>query len=282
MALVASTRAAFSGLPASSEIVRATSSWRLPRAPATLTRISARLWAGKGSAIAFSAASIAALASSAPAFATRPTTSPEYGERTSSQSPVSTHSPPIRSFRSVAVVAIVEAYAAGDTLRQERRPEHRLPGGRGGRARSHLCPGLDLQRRAHVGRARARARARSPCELLPADPVRQARNRPIGPGAARRATDARRADGRRASGSRRRRYRAGRVVRLLGGWAHECVVRSHLSRSDHGPCPLRRLREEDLEPGLSVGSETGGAGARDRRAREELVAHDGPRQARAK
>src|SRR6266540_3462552 len=208
MALVASTRAAFSGLPASSEIVRATSSWRLPRAPATLTRISARWWAGK----------------------------------------VSAHSPPIRSFRSVAVVAIVEAYAAGDTLRQERRPEHRLPGGRGGRARSHLCPGLDLQRRAHVGRARARARARSPCELLPADPVRQARNRPIGPGAARRATDARRADGRRASGSRRRRLRAGRVVRLLGGWAHECVVRSHLSRSDHGPCPLRRLREEDLEP----------------------------------
>ena len=45
----------------------------VPRAiPATtLTRISARLWAGSGSAMAFSAASIAACASSAPAFATR-------------------------------------------------------------------------------------------------------------------------------------------------------------------------------------------------------------------
>ena len=36
---------------------------------------------------------------------TRPTASPEYGDRTSIQSPVSTHSPPIRSFRSVAVAA---------------------------------------------------------------------------------------------------------------------------------------------------------------------------------
>ena len=43
----------------------------------------------------------------APAFATRPTSSPEYGERTSTQSPVSTHSPPIRSFFSDAVVAIL-------------------------------------------------------------------------------------------------------------------------------------------------------------------------------
>ena len=73
----ASTRAALSGLPASAEIVCATSSWRRPSWPATRTRISARLCAGSGSRIAASAASTARRASAAPAFATRPTTSPE-------------------------------------------------------------------------------------------------------------------------------------------------------------------------------------------------------------
>src|SRR3954453_6723075 len=95
IARIASTRAAFIGLPAPSEITRATSSWRRPSAPATLTRISARLCAGIGSRIAASAASSAWRVSRAPAFATRPTTPPENGERTSSHSPVSTHSPPI-------------------------------------------------------------------------------------------------------------------------------------------------------------------------------------------
>ena len=61
--------------------------------PATRSRISARLCAGSGSAIACSAASTARRVSSAPPFATRPTTRAEYGERTSIQSPVSTHSP---------------------------------------------------------------------------------------------------------------------------------------------------------------------------------------------
>ena len=77
IARCASTRAAFIGLPASSEICRATSSCRRPSAPATRTRISARLCAGSGSRIACSAASIARRVSSAPALATRPTTSPE-------------------------------------------------------------------------------------------------------------------------------------------------------------------------------------------------------------
>ena len=77
IARAASTRAAFRGLPASSEITRATSSWRRPRPAATRTRISARLCAGSGFSIARSAASIARRVSSAPAFATRPTTSPE-------------------------------------------------------------------------------------------------------------------------------------------------------------------------------------------------------------
>ena len=58
-----------------------------------------------GVAMARSAASTAPRACSAPAFATRPTTSPEYGERTSSHSPVSIHSPSTSSFRSATVVA---------------------------------------------------------------------------------------------------------------------------------------------------------------------------------
>src|SRR5256886_4890236 len=116
MARLASTRAAFIGLPASSEIVRATSSWRRPRWPATRTRISARLCAGSGSRIASSAASIARRVSSAPAFATRPTVSPEYGEATSIQSPVSIHSPPISSLRSRAVTAMRASLDRRDLL----------------------------------------------------------------------------------------------------------------------------------------------------------------------
>jgi len=73
----ASTRAVLIGFPASSEIVRATSSWRRPISPATLTRISARLCAGSGLSSARAAASTARRASAAPPFATRPTSSPE-------------------------------------------------------------------------------------------------------------------------------------------------------------------------------------------------------------
>jgi hypothetical protein len=113
IARLVSTFAALSGLPASAEIWAAISSWRRAIPATVLTRISARLCAGSGSAMARSAASIAAFVSFAPAFATRPTTSPEYGERTSTQSPVSTHSPPIRSFRSVAVAATMGGYAHG-------------------------------------------------------------------------------------------------------------------------------------------------------------------------
>jgi len=108
MAREASMRAALIGLPASSEIVRASSSWRRPMRPATRTRISARLCDGSGRSRARAAASTARRASAAPPLATLPTTSPEYGERTSSQSPVSIHSPSISSFRSVAVAAILQ------------------------------------------------------------------------------------------------------------------------------------------------------------------------------
>src|SRR5207248_10117308 len=84
----ASTRAVLIGFPASSEIVRATSSCRRPIRPAVLTRISARLCAGSGDSSAFAAASTARRASSAPLRGAVPTTSPEYGERTSTASVV--------------------------------------------------------------------------------------------------------------------------------------------------------------------------------------------------
>ena len=105
VARAASMRAAFIGLPASDEIVRATSSARSSTRRAVRSRIAARSCAGIGSAIARSAASTARRASSAPPCATRPTTEPSNGESTSSKSPVSTHSPSIRSLRSLAVVA---------------------------------------------------------------------------------------------------------------------------------------------------------------------------------
>ena len=101
----ASTRAALSGLPASAEIVSAASSRRSSSSCATRSRMRARSCAASGLAIARSAASSARRVSSAPPFATLPTTSPEYGERTSVHSPVSTRSPPISSGRSIAVVA---------------------------------------------------------------------------------------------------------------------------------------------------------------------------------
>ena len=101
----ASTRAAFIGLPASALIVRAASSCRSASRRATVSRIRARSWAGSGSCIARAAASTARRASSVPPLAIRPTTSPEYGERTSVHSPVSTRSPPISSAWSVTAVA---------------------------------------------------------------------------------------------------------------------------------------------------------------------------------
>ncbi len=102
----ASTRAAFIGLPASAEIVCAASSWRSARSSATRSRIPARSCAESGSRIAASAASTALRVSAASAAATRPTSSPEKGEFTWRHSPVSTHSPATRSFRSPTVAAM--------------------------------------------------------------------------------------------------------------------------------------------------------------------------------
>src|SRR5579862_620853 len=103
----ASTRAVLIGLPASSQIVRATSSCRRPINPATLTRISARLCAGSGSASAAAAASTARRASSAPLFGACPTTSPEYGERTSITSVATTRESLRRVIRAVLGAEVV-------------------------------------------------------------------------------------------------------------------------------------------------------------------------------
>ena len=101
----ASTRAAFSGLPASAQISAAASSRPAASARAAASRIAARRCAGSGSASAAAAASSARRVSAAPPRATRPTTSPEYGEATSIHAPVDTRSPPIRSSRSGTSVA---------------------------------------------------------------------------------------------------------------------------------------------------------------------------------
>ena len=73
-----------------------------------VSRMRARSCAGSGLASAPAAASSARWVSAAPPLAIRPTTSPENGERTSVQSPVSTRSPSISSAWSVDVVAMVQ------------------------------------------------------------------------------------------------------------------------------------------------------------------------------
>src|SRR5262245_3031147 len=166
IARATSTRAAFIGLPASAEIRPAASSARRPSAPATRTRISARLCAGNGSAIARSAASIAALVSSVAAFATRATSDPSYGARTSTHSPVSTHSPSISSARSVAVVAMAQGYAAACAA---------VPGLADGEAA--LDVGADLGGDVHE---RARGRRAVPV-AVPDDPDRARRDRGLQP-----------------------------------------------------------------------------------------------------
>ncbi len=102
----ASTRACFSGLPASAEIRCAASSRRSSSSFAVASRMRARSCAGNGLASAPAAASSAWRASGAPPFAIRAITSPENGERTSVHSPVSTRTPAIRRPWSVVVVAM--------------------------------------------------------------------------------------------------------------------------------------------------------------------------------
>ena len=102
----ASTRAAFIGLPASAEMMRAASSWRSSSSCGRPVEDPCALVCGQRRCSARSAASSARRASAAPPAAIRPTSSPEYGERTSVQSPVSTCCPSIRSAWSVVLAAI--------------------------------------------------------------------------------------------------------------------------------------------------------------------------------
>src|SRR5436190_9017889 len=228
----------------------------------------ARSCAGSGLAIACSAAASARLVSSAPPFAILPTTSPEYGERTSVHSPVSTRSPPIRSGRSIAVAATrstlmfpraLEAVPAdrrahrlgrGDDSprRRARHPDaarHRLPLARPRDGRV-LAGGL-----AH--RARLAAARRDPSRLRP--PARR-RGRPALPRARDAADPARscavreaRADGL-AAGALLARAGPPALVGLRGLVpAPDALLRDlHRRRRDLGvrPGALLPLRHDDL------------------------------------
>jgi hypothetical protein len=74
----------------------------------TLTRISARLCAGSGLEQRLLRGVDRAPGLRGAALRDAPTTSPEYGERTSIQSPVSIQSPATKSFRSATVVATAQ------------------------------------------------------------------------------------------------------------------------------------------------------------------------------
>ena len=133
--------------------------------------------------------------------------------------------------------------AFGDQVRAQRRPEHRVPGRRRRTVRPRVRARLGLQHRADVGGARAREVPRAPRLVLPADPVRQAGDRPVRPGTDRRVADARGADGRRPCRDGRRRVGAGRAARALGGRQHVRPVRGDLPRAHHGARPRRQLRQ---------------------------------------
>jgi hypothetical protein len=90
----ASTRAVFTGLPASAAIVIVRSSSRSATSSAARSSIAARSCAGNPPASkAARAASTAFPTSAASPFGTRPITVPSYGAFTSDHSPVSTHLP---------------------------------------------------------------------------------------------------------------------------------------------------------------------------------------------
>ena len=261
----ASTRAALSGFPASAAISWATSSCRRPSCPATRTRISARLCAGSGSRSAASAASTARLVSAAPAFATRPTSSPEYGERTSTQSPVSTHSPAISSRRSIAVVAMRRVYETAGVVEIPDVQYARSGGvavayqvvGDGpsdlvflpGSCRTSTRSGSCRCSRAHAAAARSSR----------ADHLQHARDGALGPPAQ---THDRGADGRRPGRHGRRRQRARDAARLARRPATPAQSSPPRTRSGSSGSSSTRLMRE----GREREGDTRGADAREARA----------------
>ncbi len=129
---------------------------------------------------------------------------------------------------------------ARDPLREDRRRgPHRLSG-RGRRTRRHgLRHGVGHEHRGDVGRPRLRAVPGSPRDVLPPDPVRQARGRPVGPGAGGPAPRHRDPHGRRARGDGCRRVGASRRLRRLRGRSDVDAVRRDLSRAHDRARPVR-------------------------------------------
>src|SRR6266851_10270583 len=77
-------------------------------------------------------------------------------------------------------------------------------------------------------KSKAGAVPRAPGLLLPADPVRQARDRNVGPGLERPAADTRTAHGRRARSPRCGRVGESRTARTLGRQQHVRPLRRHV------------------------------------------------------
>src|SRR5215203_6135076 len=126
-----------------------------------------------------------------------------------------------------------EAYdGAGDTLRPERRSEHRVPGRRRARARPRLDSRQCLRSRDALGAAALRRVREEPDRVLAGADLRQARNRVVRFGSRR--ADARCAHGRRAGCDGRGRIGQGRLACELRRGAAGGSVRGHLSGAHDG------------------------------------------------
>ena len=143
--------------------------------------------------------------------------------------------------------------AAGDPLRQERRRQHRVSGGRRRPARSGVRDGVGVAPRVLLEGAVVRALPQPARVVLAPDPVRQAGDRAVR--SRDRAADARRADGRRAGGDGGGGIGARRAARHFRGRADVLAVRRDLSGEDERARDDRHLREAHLGSGLPVGAD---------------------------
>ena len=121
-----------------------------------------------------------------------------------------------------------------------------------------------------MGVAGARRVLPAPGVVLPADPVRQARDGPVRPGARGPPADARAADGRHARRDGGGRVRAGGAPRRVRGRPDVPAVRRHLSRAHARAAAVGLLRPLRLAAQLHralLGRRDGGRRARSARAR---------------
>ncbi len=102
-----------------------------------------------------------------------------------------------------------------------------------------------------MGAARDGGISQSPRVVFPADPVRQAWVRDVGPRAS--SAHARAANGRRARGAGRSRLEEGGPHRHFGGRRDVSALRRDLSRSDGGPDHRRQLPVRAEAPRLPLG-----------------------------